>query len=452
MKTIAVFDPAGSDFTNRLCECLEQFGSVLHLSHERFQQLYGRPFNPESRTASWLTDLETAYRFLVLEAGQPGPWAMHCVRQADRVLTVGRAWLSPELNAGEKLIFDEKFAGATAPVELVLLHRESSRTFSGTAAWLSTREVLRHHHVRLQVEGDIRRVARILVGRALGLTLGGGGARAFAHIGIIRAIEEAGIPIDMICGVSMGSIIAGQYAMGWDWQQMIRTNRAVIADKKLNSDFTLPIMSLSSGRRLRRALKTFFGDTAIEDLWLNYFCSSCNLSTSELVVHRRGLLWSSINASNSIPGVLPAVVLDGHLLVDGGILNNQPGDLMKEACGGPVIVVSVSPRREVLVDHAFTEMPSPWRVLRSRLNPFEKAIRVPGIAATMMRALMVASNRKSREVESAAEFYMRPPIDRFRLENFDRLEEIAEVGYQYAREEIRKWKEGDRLNEVFHAR
>ena len=125
---------------------------------------------------------------------------------------------------------------------------------------------------------------------------------------------------------------------------------------------------------------------------------------------------------------------------------------MKQACSGPVIVVCVSPKREVLVDEAFTEMPSSWQVLRSRLNPFKPSIKVPGIPATMMRALMVASNRKSREVEREADFYLRPPIDRFRLDNFDRIEEIAEVGYRYAIDEIRKWKESNRLDAVLRAR
>ena len=219
---------------------------------------------------------------------------------------------------------------------------------------------------------DLGRLARILAGCAIGVTLGGGGARGFAHIGVIRALEEARIPIDMICGVSMGAIIAGQYAMGWDWPTMIRSNKRLLADRRLNTDLALPLFSLSSGRRFRSALKTFFGEIEIEDLWLSYFCTSCNLSSSELVVHRRGRLWWSVNASNAIPGLLPPVLDGGQLLIDGGVLNNQPGDLLKEVCGGPVIVSMVSPRKDLAMDESFTEMPSAWRFLRSRLNPFEK--------------------------------------------------------------------------------
>ena len=376
LRTIAILgageSASFSEFTLGLCEALSAFGPILHLNEQRFERMFGRPFDSNSEIVPWLSELEKDYRFVVLEG-------LHCVRQADRVLLVGRAGASPELNATEELLLQESAARPAAPVELVLIHERSGHSFPGTAKWLAPRPVVRHHHVRSGVREDLGRLARILAGCAMGLTLGGGGARGFAHIGVIRALEEARIPIDMICGVSMGAIIAGQYAMGWDWPTMIRSNKRLLADKWLNTDLALPLFSLSSGRRFRSALKTFFGEIEIEDLWLTYFCTSCNLSSSQLVVHRRGRLWWSVNASNAIPGLLPPVLHGGQLLIDGGVLNNHPGDLLKEVCGGPVIVSMVSPRKDLAMDESFTEMPSAWRVLRSRLNPFENTIRVPGI-------------------------------------------------------------------------
>ena len=427
-----------SEFTQGLCEALSAFGPILHLDEQGFERVFGRRFDSNSEIVPWLSELEKDYRFLVLEA-------LPCVRQADRVLLVGRAGASPELNATEKLLLQESAERSAAPVELVMIHEGSGHLFPGTAKWLAHRPVVRHHHVRSGAREDLGRLARILAGCAMGLTLGGGGARGFAHIGVIRALEEARIPIDMICGVSMGAIIAGQYAMGWDWPTMIRSNKRLLADKRLSTDLALPLFSLSSGRRFRSALKTLFGEIEIEDLWLSYFCTSCNLSSSQLVVHRRGRLWWCVNASNAIPGLLPPVLQDGQLLIDGGVLNNHPGDLLKEVCGGPVIVSRVSPRKDLAMDESFTEMPSAWRVLRSRLNPFEKTIRVPGIPATMMRTMWVASERKSREVEQDAEFCLHPPVDRFRLDDRSKIEEIAEVGYEYTRREIREWKENNRL-------
>jgi NTE family protein len=442
LRTIAILgageSPLLSEFTLGLCEALSAFGPILHLNEQRFEQMFGRPFDPNSEIVPWLSDLEQDYRFVVLEA-------LPCVRQADRVLLVGRAGASPELNATEELLLQECAARPAAPLELVLIHERSGHSFPGTAKWLARRPVVRHHHVRSGVPEDLGRLARILAGCAIGVSLGGGGARGLAHIGVIRALEEARIPIDLICGVSMGAIIAGQYAMGWDWPTMIRANKRLLANKRLNTDLALPLFSLSSGRRFRSALKTFFGEIEIEDLWLNYFCASCNLSSGQLVVHRRGPLWWSVNASNAIPGLLPPVLHGGQLLIDGGVLNNQPADLLKEVCGGPVIVSMVSPRKDLAMDESFTEMPSAWRVLRSRLNPFEKTIKVPGIPATLMRTMWVASERKSREVEQDAEFCLHPPVDRFRVDDRSKIEEIAEVGYEYTRQEIRTWKENNRL-------
>jgi NTE family protein/lysophospholipid hydrolase len=421
-----------------LCEALSAFGPILHLDEQGFERVFGRPFDASSEILPWLGELEKDYRFVVLEG-------LQCVRQADRVLLVGRAGASPALNATEELLLQESAARRAAPVELVLIHERSGHSFPGTATWLAPRPVVRHHHLRRGVREDLGRLARILAGCAMGVTLGGGGARGFAHIGVIRALEEARIPIDMICGVSMGAIIAAQYAMGWDWPTMIRANKRLLADRRLNTDLALPLFALSSGRRFRSALQTFFGEIEIEDLWLSYFCTSCNLSSGQLVVHRRGRLWWSVSASNAIPGLLPPVLLGGQLLIDGGVLNNQPGDLLKEVCGGPVIVSMVSPRSDLTMDESFTEMPSAWRVLRSRLNPFEKTIRVPGIPATLMRTMSVASERKSREVEQDAEFCLHPPVDRFRADERSKIEEIAEVGYEYTRQEIRTWKENNRL-------
>ena len=125
-----------------------------------------------------------------------------------------------------------------------------------------------------QGDTDFARLARFLAGRAIGLVLGGGGARGFAHIGILRALREANISIDMVGGTSMGASIAAQYALGWSPRRMLEENRRVWVKLRPQKDYTLPIVSLLSSRIAVRCARLMYGDTQIEDLWLRFFCVS----------------------------------------------------------------------------------------------------------------------------------------------------------------------------------
>jgi len=449
VRTVAVIGAGGDAeierFTAELCTALAEAGSFLHLNKARFEQLFGRSFDATESIGSWLGELENTYQFVVFEA-EPGPteWTVHSLREADRILAVGKASGSPELSTTEKSALQQCQPGSMPLMELVLLHESAGRVFPGTSKWLARRSVLRHHHVRSGVAGDVRRVARLVSGSAIGLALGGGGARGFAHIGVLQALDEAGIPIDMVGGVSMGSIISALYAVGNRSQDIIRVFKEEWK-RNLSSDMTIPVVALTSGRRLRRALRSVFGETKIEDLGLNYFCTCCNLSKGEMMIHRTGSVADALYASSAIPGILPPHSLAGELLIDGGILNNQPGDVLKKLCGGSIIVCNVSPRREATVDPGLSEMPSAWRILRSRWNPLERKIKVPMISETIMRSMMIASERKSREVEQMADFYLRPPVEDFGLNDFSRIQDLAEVGFKHTADQIRLWKEKGRL-------
>ena len=113
---------------------------------------------------------------------------------------------------------------------------------------------------------------------------------------------------------------------------------------------------------------------------------------------------------------------------------------MKQHCGGPVIVVNVSPTKELTVDPGYRELPSPWRILWSRINPFRETIDVPSIKSMLMRTLTVGGHRKMLEIEQFADYYLSPPLSNFRLDEYARIEEIIEVGYRYAKDQIAKWE------------
>ena len=266
---------------------------------------------------------------LLVYVGDPLPssWTRLCVRQADLVLLVGRG-AAGTLEPGLLETIGPAGGPAGARRELVLLYDSGQRMPCGTADWLARVPVSAHHHVDPRLPRDYDRLARMLTGRAVGLVLGGGGARALAHIGVIRALEEAGIPIDLVGGTSSGAIIGGQCASGWESARILAQSRKVLIDHGSLNDFTLPVIALRRGRRYIRMLESLFADGRIEDLPLSFFCVSTNLTRSTCMVHRAGLLSEKVGASGAVPGLSPPTADGRDILVDGGVLNNLPVDVL----------------------------------------------------------------------------------------------------------------------------
>jgi predicted acylesterase/phospholipase RssA len=416
----------------RLAAALARIGPTLHLSSARIDRDLG---TDESRLGAWIDEQEACHSFLLYEA-DPAPgitaWTRRCLRQADRVLVVGDGdggGGEPSLGElGGELV---RYEGRSRE-ELVLLHLRRKERPHGTARWLALHSFLRHHHIRMNVPGDFDRLARFVNGTPVGLVLGGGGARGFAHIGVIRALEEAGIPIDRVGGTSMGAVMAGLYARGIDWKGMVRRNRWGWVKYKPHKLYTLPIISLLSSRKAERMLDMMFGDDQIEDLWLPFFCVSTNLTRAEVVVHRHGDMERLVGASMRLPGVVPPMVENGDLLVDGGVLNNLPIDVMRRQGRGPIIAVDVSAAIDVRADPSYREAPSPWQLLlgnwRKTAKPF------PNILQLLHRSAVLASDIYARQSKDEVELYIDLPMDEFDLFNVEPLDEIVEVGYQFTRE------------------
>lgn len=442
----------------RLADELSRFGPTLHLNAERFDSLLGIRGAAQialdaprsARLATWFDQQEARHEFVVLEADPtPSAWTSRCVRQADQVVLVAEAGASPTPGAIETESLDKEQRIASARRYLVLLHPDGSKLPTGTGRWLSARQVDGHYHVRRDTPEDYGRVARCLAGRSIGLVLGGGGARGLAHIGVVRALREAGVPIDLVGGTSMGAIIAGFAAMGLRYDDIVRMGKRVFLEGRPHKEYTLPLMSIIRSRRLDRLTEEVCEGAAIEDLWLPFFCVSCNLTTCQKMIHRRGPLWKAIRASASLPGVFLPVIDQGSLLVDGGVLNNLPGDIMRQLSGGPIIAVAVSPEKELAVE--CQEFPSPWRVLRNRIWRSPDAVTVPSIIDVLMRTIVVSSDHLAEQVKLDADLLLTPPIQKYGLLQFEAIDEIARVGYAYARERIEAVKEEEWLRELLAA-
>ncbi|MDQ4079004.1 MAG: patatin-like phospholipase domain-containing protein [Chloroflexota bacterium] len=427
-------------FTRRLAASFRTIGPTRHLWREWVEQAFdttGKAQLPAEdpktiQLVAWLDQLEEQYRFILYQGdGEPSHWTTRCLHQADHILLVGQVGADPTLSEVERRYLTPNGRNTTRQRTLVLLHPDGDRLARGTSQWLAIRQVGRQHHVRWDRDMDFDRLARLLSGRAIGLSLGGGGARSFAEIGVIQALHELNVPIDVIGGTSGGGGIAALYALGHD----VATIREVLIETLVNDNpfrkYTLPIMSLVRRQSLDDAYKRAFGDACIEDLWLNYFSVSCNLSTAQTVIHQEGLLWEAVRATQSLPGVAPPFIRDNHLLIDGGIVDNVPGGIMREFRHGPVIVVDVSPAEDVIASFSYDNVPSPWRLLWSYINPLTPSIPVPTIMEVLMRTMVVNSTMRRQEMQSSVDLYLRPPVERFGMMQVEAIDELIEIGYEY---------------------
>jgi predicted acylesterase/phospholipase RssA/CRP-like cAMP-binding protein len=451
LATIAVISAGGradsGEFSRRMAQALADFGTSFHVNRQVVETHLGESVwnvgdaSEAARLSRFLDGLEARYRFVIYEGDTDSAWTDRCARQADRLLFLTDA------NADPKSICPSpSWQDALSVKDIVFIHYGAKRISLNIDPWYRALGAGSHHHVDATSTEDHRRLARILAGRATGLVLGGGGARGLAHVGVIRAIREAGIPIDMIGGTSMGSVIAAQYAMGCDEKTMLDLNRKVWIEMDPMKDKTLPLISLLAGKKLDRVLTLMFGDTRIEDLRIQYFCVSTNLTRAMVFVHRSGSLKTAVRASTAIPGVAIPVCHNGDLLVDGGVLNNLPGDEMRKICSGDIIAVDVSPQSEATTAGNLAELPSVPQILLSRLNPLKSPLQFPGILAIIARTATLSSVHQTNAVMKEVDLYIRPGLDGFGVFDWHSMDAIVEAGYRSAMTRLDDWRAGHPLH------
>lgn len=340
-----------SGFVDELVAALQHHGKTARLDPARVEAMLQKPGVAYSevsepahiRLVQFLHEIEDQHRFVIYTADADWTrWSERAVRQADYLLTVGDASELRAPGATEQRI--EAIRQTRHPRwGLALLHEPQAVRPTGTSRWLDSRGVESVYHVRRGHRADVERLARILAGQGVSVVLSGGGARGFAHLGVLRALEELGIRIDLVGGTSMGAPMASCPARGMTASEALAEARSGF-DSIL--DYTLPLVSVMSGRGITASIFRSLGGWDIEDLWLPYFCVSTNITRAGIVVHRRGSLARAVRASVAIPGVLPPVPAGEDLLVDGGVLNNLPMDVMRTLNpSGPLIAVDVVPPR-----------------------------------------------------------------------------------------------------------
>jgi NTE family protein len=379
----------------------------------------------------WFNAAEAA-NDLVLYCAEPtnSEWTKLCLRQADRVLLVA--------SSAAPFAVPPWFTGVAQkirrPLDLAVLHdkRQSARqTLECPHEPLSLDLIC---HVRSGNRNDIARLARLLRGKAVELVLSAGGARGFAHLGVVRALREAHIPIDMIGGCSMGAIVGAAVALEWDDGEIRERLRGAFVDSNPLNDYTLPFFSLVKGNKVARRLEQHFGCARIEELWRPFFCVSTNLTAGSLTVHRDGSLVRALRASVSIPGILPPVMIDRDVHVDGGVLDWLPIDANSNKRGA-VIAVDVASDPALL---SFGESSGTQFVqfLRRRR-------RFPPILDLLLRAATVGSDALGKQAHAQADVLFKPPLENIDLLDWRACDRAIDAGYRHA---IKKLEHLDKAN------
>ncbi|KAG8694796.1 phosphatidylcholine and lysophosphatidylcholine phospholipase [Ceratobasidium sp. 395] len=504
LKTVCIL-PAARDvpvvvFATKLQAALEDMGAptsfltqasvTRHLGRHAFTKL------GKLKASGWLAEQEQRYRMVLYVADTPvgSPWTQTCIRQADSIMIIGMGD-DPSLGEFERLLMGTK---TTARRELVLLHPNKNVVPGSTREWLKNRPwVHGHTHVELpglvqpeaqamqdtdpaaiiafnklknkvQLEiqkytrsrankrpnrpkhfSDFARLARRLCGKSVGLVLGGGGARGIAHLGVIRALEDRGIPIDHIGGTSIGSLIGGLYAREGDiLSSSIRAKQfsgRMASLWRLLSDITWPVVAYTTGHFFNRSIYKAFSNLHIEDMWLPFFCNTTNIITSRMDIHDTGYAWRYIRASMTLVGLLPPLCDNGDMLVDGGYVDNLPVSTMLAHGASIVFAVDVgslydnSPRN-------YGDTVSGWWIILNRWNPFSSTRNIPDITDIQGRLTYVSSVPTLEEAKiTPGCFYMQMPVHEYGTLQFGRYDEIYQVGYTAAVEMLNQWDAECRL-------
>ncbi|KAI2668247.1 Patatin-like phospholipase domain-containing protein 6 [Labeo rohita] len=515
LSTVAVLpvcdDVPINAFNLELSHALSAIGPTLLLTSDIIRERLGASALDsihEYRLSGWLAQQEDINRIVLYQTDSGmTPWTQRCIRQADCILIL------------EQMLEN---TAVRALKQLVLLHREDGPGPSRTVEWLNMRSWCSGHlHLKCprrvfsrrspsklrevyekvfektaDRHSDFSRLARVLTGNSIALVLGGGGARGCSHVGVIKAMEDAGIPID----IAMNSVF------------------------KTVLDLTYPITSMFSGSAFNTSISKVFEDKQIEDLWLPYFNVTTDITASSMRVHKDGCVWRYVRASASYTPYLPPLCdpKDGHLLVDGCYVNNVPGsppnaaealrirtlDVIKRLLSPPGVVGSLwryvrasmtlsgylpplcDPKdgnllmdggyinnlpgklyrdkwikfcrdwmvwTKMLTDIArnmgtktviaidvgsqdetdlcnYGDSLSGWWLLWKRINPWAEKVKVPDMAEIQSRLAYVSCVRQLELVKKSAYCeYIRPPIDRFKTMDFGKFDEIYDVGYQHGK-------------------
>lgn len=411
----------------------------------------------ENRVYSLINEVENENDLVFLVVDQrmcprhklnPSWWSQVCIRQSDTVLHIANALDKPDCTKLEEKLSNESI-GRSLRRELVLLHFPiSTQSVStdplstlqydeftepkNTAEWIKKRgNISQHHHIRVHLnsgveevvdvsymnnynvshfKSDFRRFVRWILGKSIGLVLGGGGARGISHLVVLQVLENKGVPVDIIAGTSIGAFMGAIYAWKTEILKMYKTVFQYCDEMgsiwRKVFDLTFPVVAYLTGYSFNKGLIRIFEDRKIEDLWLPYFCMTTDLTDSCGIAHRNGSLWRYCRASMTLVNFIPPlcdVEIDPkdpskkrvHYLADGGYVNNLPVDVMRTLTGDKNIVIAVDVQSDWSIEgDDYGESYSGFGHLFKLLNPFTTTPNVPTNTEIQTQLAFIASVRQ----------------------------------------------------------
>ncbi|HET6631486.1 MAG TPA: patatin-like phospholipase family protein [Rhodanobacteraceae bacterium] len=397
----------------RLRAALAPFGDCLVIDSD-----LGRGHAP-----GWYAEREAAVHFvLYVDDGDDPAWRDLCRRQADALLLLADAReASVPWPDRDQL---DAHAAMERPRHLLLLQPADAIIAGAARRWRASLECrVQHHHLR--DDGDVARLARLLARRSHGLVLSGGGARGFAAIGVIRALRQAGVEFDAVGGTSIGAIVGAGVACAWDDARIYAANRHAFVDNNPLADWTLPLVAFSRGGRTCELLREAFGERDIEDLPLPFFCVSANLTKGTAQVHREGPLWLWLRASSAVPGVLPPVLHDGDVFVDGAVINNLPTDIMADDSLAEITACDIDADEVLEARIEGHALPNVWRQWQQR------ALR-PDLLSILWRAGMVNAEGATEHRRALADRCLAPRLGGIGMLEWGAYDHAVDTGYRFA--------------------
>ncbi len=359
---------------------------------------------------TWLAEQESKGAYVLVDGSGGDDWGEMICRNADALVMVGRPG---KFDAKPNVMEQSAMRWIAEPQRtLLLLRSKADKTISKSGEWIDPRNPKLHHHVALDGEEGFQKVARFLTGRAVGVVLAGGGALGCAHLGVIKALQQADIPIDYIGGASAGAAMGGAIARGLTVDETLDQMEAMFIDAKAMRRVTIPLYSLLDPTVFDKKLRTRYGTKDIADQPINFFGVSTNLSTNGLHIHRRGPLWECVRASGSLPTILPPFIdKEGNILVDGDVLDNVPVKVMHDLKTGPNIVVTLGDPNEIWrTEVEYDAVRGRWTLMKDVIMRRKREEEFPSIVEIMSRSMVVASRMASKEMLGERDILVNPPI------------------------------------------